>query len=182
MAMLEKWSSQCWNVLYRFIGRVEGHRDFHSWFDNHPPSPVSDHTFSPGSILHTKSLHRSVVILTGTSSNRWRDERIQYVTSGVTHWLLVTVEHVHRISFYPLWEFHFIHCHINKLSTDNSFETLTQGPWNLGSGYTTVGGRRDAGSADSVSDWGEHLRTTGLGPRTTLNLKYVRNSLGYMAY
>ena len=42
-----------------------------------------------------------------------------------------------------------------------------------------VGGRRDA---DSDSDWGEHLRTTGPGPHTTLDLTHVRNSLGHMAY
>jgi hypothetical protein len=36
-----------------------------------------------------------------------------------------------------------------------------------------VGGRRDAGSD---SDWGEHLRTTGPGPRTALDLTHVRNS------
>jgi hypothetical protein len=30
----------------------------------------------------------------------------------------------------------------------------------------------------SVSDWGEHLRTTGSGPHTTLDLTDVRNSLG----
>ncbi len=34
-----------------------------------------------------------------------------------------------------------------------------------------VGGRRGA-------DWGEHLRTTGPGPHTTLDLTHVRNSLG----
>ena len=42
-----------------------------------------------------------------------------------------------------------------------------------------VGGRRGAGSG---SDWGEHLRTTGPGPLTTLDFKHVRNSLGLMAY
>ncbi len=36
-----------------------------------------------------------------------------------------------------------------------------------------VGGRRVAGSD---SDWGEHLRTTGSGPRTTLDLGHVRHS------
>jgi hypothetical protein len=33
-----------------------------------------------------------------------------------------------------------------------------------------IGGRRDP---DSDSDWGEHLRTTGPGPRTTLDLTHV---------
>ncbi len=42
-----------------------------------------------------------------------------------------------------------------------------------------VGGRRGAGSD---SDWGEHLRTTGSGPHTTLDLTHVRNSLGRMTY
>jgi hypothetical protein len=36
-----------------------------------------------------------------------------------------------------------------------------------------VGGRLDAGSD---SDWGEHLRKTGPGPRTTLDLTHVRHS------
>jgi hypothetical protein len=36
-----------------------------------------------------------------------------------------------------------------------------------------VGGRRDAGSG---SDWGEHLRTKGPGPNTTLDLTNVWNS------
>ncbi len=40
-----------------------------------------------------------------------------------------------------------------------------------------VGGRR---GADSDSDWGEHLRTTGPGPHTTLDLTHLRNSLGHM--
>ena len=56
-----------------------------------------------------------------------------------------------------------------------------------GSGWTSigalsemwVGGRRGAGSG---SDWGDHLRTTGSGPRTTLDFKDVRNSLGRMSY
>ncbi len=39
-----------------------------------------------------------------------------------------------------------------------------------------VGGRRDAGSD---SDWGEHLRTTGPGPLTTLDLTHVRHSRLY---
>ena len=39
-----------------------------------------------------------------------------------------------------------------------------------------VGGRRDD---DSDSDWGEHLRTTGTGPRTTLDLTHVRHSRLY---
>ena len=39
-----------------------------------------------------------------------------------------------------------------------------------------VGDRRDAGSG---SDWGEHLRTTGPGPRTTLDLTHVRHSRLY---
>ena len=34
-----------------------------------------------------------------------------------------------------------------------------------------VGGRRGAGSG---SDWGEHLRTTGPGPCTTLDLTHVK--------
>ena len=38
-----------------------------------------------------------------------------------------------------------------------------------------VGGRRGAGSD---SDWGDHLRTTGPGPRTTMDSTHVRNSLG----
>jgi hypothetical protein len=42
-----------------------------------------------------------------------------------------------------------------------------------------VGGRRGTGSG---SDWGEHLRTTGPGPRTTLDLTHVRYSLGRMTY
>ena len=42
-----------------------------------------------------------------------------------------------------------------------------------------VGGRRGAGSD---SDWGEHPRTTGPGPHTTLDLTHVRNSLGRMTY
>ena len=42
-----------------------------------------------------------------------------------------------------------------------------------------VGGRR---GTDSDSDWGEYLRTTGPGPRTTLDLTHVRNSLGHMVY
>ncbi len=42
-----------------------------------------------------------------------------------------------------------------------------------------VGGRRVAGSD---SDWGEHLRTTGPGPHTTLDLTHVRNSLRHIAY
>ena len=42
-----------------------------------------------------------------------------------------------------------------------------------------VGGRQGAGSG---SDWDEHLRTTGPGPRTTLELTRVRNSLGHMSY
>ena len=40
-----------------------------------------------------------------------------------------------------------------------------------------VGGRRDANSG---SDWGQDLRTTGPGPRTTPDLTHVRNSLGRM--
>ena len=42
-----------------------------------------------------------------------------------------------------------------------------------------IGGRRDT---DSVSDWGENLRTTGPGSRTTLDLTHVRNSSGRMTY
>ncbi len=38
-----------------------------------------------------------------------------------------------------------------------------------------VGGRRDAGFD---SDW-DHLRTTGPGPRTTLDLTHVRHSRLY---
>ncbi len=34
-----------------------------------------------------------------------------------------------------------------------------------------VGGRRGDGSD---SDWGEHLRTTGSGPSTTLDLTHVK--------
>ena len=34
-------------------------------------------------------------------------------------------------------------------------------------------------SADSVSDWGEYLRTTGPGPLTTLDLTHVRHSRLY---
>ena len=34
-----------------------------------------------------------------------------------------------------------------------------------------VEGRR---GVDSDSDWGDHLRTTGPGPRTTLDLTHVR--------
>ncbi len=39
-----------------------------------------------------------------------------------------------------------------------------------------VGGRR---GTDSGSDWGDHLRTTGTGTRTTLDLTHARNSLGF---
>jgi hypothetical protein len=39
-----------------------------------------------------------------------------------------------------------------------------------------VGDRRDA---DSVSDWGEYLRTTGSGLRATLDLTHVRLSRLY---
>jgi hypothetical protein len=42
-----------------------------------------------------------------------------------------------------------------------------------------VGGSRDTGSD---SDLGRHLRTTGPGPHTTLDLTHVRNSLGQMDY
>jgi hypothetical protein len=42
-----------------------------------------------------------------------------------------------------------------------------------------VGGRRGDGSD---SDWGEHLRTTGPGHHTTLDLTHVWNSLGRMTY
>ena len=42
-----------------------------------------------------------------------------------------------------------------------------------------VGGRR--GTA-SDSDLGEHLRTTGSGPHTTLDLTHARNSFGHMDY
>ena len=59
--------------------------------------------------------------------------------------------------------------------------------WGGQVGWTSIGtlsevwvrGRRDAGSG---SDWGEHLRTTGPGLRTTLDLTHVRNSLGRMVY
>jgi hypothetical protein len=39
-----------------------------------------------------------------------------------------------------------------------------------------VGGRRDTNSG---SDWGKHLRTTGPGPHTTLDLTHVRYSRLY---
>jgi hypothetical protein len=52
----------------------------------------------------------------------------------------------------------------------------------VGVGWTSIGvlsevwvrGRLDSG-ADS--DWGEHLRTTGSGPHTTLDLTHVRYCL-----
>ncbi len=47
----------------------------------------------------------------------------------------------------------------------------------------TVGGvGRGRQDSDSDSDWGEHLRTTGPGPHTTLDLTHVWNSLGRISY
>ncbi len=58
-----------------------------------------------------------------------------------------------------------------------------------GVGWTSIGtlsevwvGDRRGAVSESDSDLGEHLRTTGSGPHTTLDLTHVRNSLGRMTY
>jgi hypothetical protein len=49
--------------------------------------------------------------------------------------------------------------------------------------WNTVGGvGRGLSDTDSDNDWGNHLRTTGSGSHTTLDLTHVRNYLGHMSY
>ncbi len=79
-------------------------------------------------MVRSKSCYRSVFGLTGAVSDWWSDSPVSDLAGEVGESLFI----------FFLSQSDHVYCRINKVSTDNSSETLTQGLWNLEYVQSTV--------------------------------------------